>query len=422
MVRSRRLAVGMWLLVAFAVLGGGQPATAKFASLVIDAKTGTALEEYNADARNYPASLTKMMTLYLTFEALEAGRLTKAQRLRTSRHASVQAPSKLDLLPGETITVEQAILALTVKSANDAAVVLAEALGGTESHFALLMTEKARQLGMRATTFRNASGLPNPGQVTTARDMATLGRALVWNFPQYYQYFSAREFIFRGAVIPTHNHVLVEYDGADGLKTGYIHASGFNLVTSAMRNGRRLIGVVLGGQTIAQRDHAMMSLLDTGFAREIPVRDARYAVPETTSTSQEPVLQTVLNPEGTDEQPQPAPTPATPAFVTATAPTEDSTAADEIQETGWGIQVGAYVRVTLAQQAAHRALQRTQMLHKAIISISHVRVVGGIVYRARLMGLSEIQARKACVYLHRHRSECLLVAPGSDRTLAQVIQ
>src|SRR5208282_1168561 len=209
------------------------------------------------DGRTHPASLTKMMTLYLTFESLESGQLHKTQSLRVSAHAASQQPSKLELAAGETITVEQAILALTVKSANDAAVVLAEAIGGSESEFAQTMTQKARELGMTGTTFRNASGLPNPGQVTTARDMAKLARALIRDYPQYYGYFSAREFTFQGNEIPTHNHVLVEYEGADGLKTGYIHSSGFNLVTSAVRNGRRLIGVVMGGQTSSQRDHAM---------------------------------------------------------------------------------------------------------------------------------------------------------------------
>lgn len=422
MVSGWRRAVGIWLFGAFAALGGVQPAAAKFASIVIDAQSGTVLEAYNADARNYPASLTKMMTLYLTFEALEAGRLTVAQRLITSAHASVQAPTRLGLEPGESITVEQAILALTVKSANDAAVVLAEALGGTESRFAQLMTLKARELGMGATTFRNASGLPNLGQVTTARDMVTLGHALIRDFPQYYHYFSAREFVFRGTVIPTHNHVLVNYDGADGLKTGYIHASGFNLVTSAVRNGRRLIGVVLGGKTIAQRDHAMISLLDTGFARQIPVRvrDTRYAISDTVPTSS--VLRTVANPEGTDEQTQPAQALPTPTLATASIAAQDDTSADEVQDTGWGIQVGAYGRLSLARNAARRALHRIRILHKAIISVSHVRVARGVAYRARLMGLSESQAQKACAYLHRHKSPCLLVAPDKDRAVAKLVR
>jgi D-alanyl-D-alanine carboxypeptidase len=407
---SWRLVAVFWLLAALIAVGTAHPAAAKYASLVIDAKTGKVLESLNADGRHYPASLTKMMTLYLTFEALNKGKLSKNQRLRVSAHAAGQPPSKLDLTPGETITVEQAILALTVKSANDVAVVLGEALGGTESHFAQLMTQKARELGMRATTFRNASGLPNSGQVTTARDMATLARALIRDYPQYYGYFSAREFTFQGNTIATHNHVLTEYEGADGLKTGYIHASGFNLVTSAVRDGRRLIGVVLGGQTSSRRDHAMMRLLDMGFAKDSRVREASYQAEDKSLP--------VAKPAARVQHSEPAEAPH--ATVTTALATTEEGATDEIHETSWAIQVGAFARAALAQRAAEKAQRKTPVLAKSTIAVGHARVGGSTIYRARIVGLSENQARIACVYLHRHKGSCLLVAPGGDRAIAQV--
>lgn len=247
--------VGLWLCrsAILAVIAVGSilvvgKAFAGYATIVVDAKTGAVLSEQNADQANYPASLTKMMTLYLVFDALERHQLTLKQPIAVSRHAATQAPSRLGLTAGQTITVEQAILALVTKSANDAAVAIGEELGGTESRFAEMMTRRARRLGMSSTTFRNASGLPNPSQVTTARDIATLGRALWRDFPQYYPYFSRDRFTYRGRVIANHNVLLRTYPGADGIKTGYIRASGYNLAASAVRNGRRIVAVVLGGR------------------------------------------------------------------------------------------------------------------------------------------------------------------------------
>ena len=229
-------------------LGGAGKALAGYASIVVDAETGAVLSEQNADQRNYPASLTKMMTLYMVFDALERRQLALKQPIAVSRRAAGQAPSRLGLKAGQTITVEQAILALVTKSANDAATAVAEAIGGTELRFAEIMTRRARAIGMTSTTFRNASGLPDSRQVTTARDMATLSRALWRDFPQYYPYFSRERFTYRGRVIANHNNLLRSYAGADGIKTGYIRASGYNLAASAVRDGRRVIGVVLGGK------------------------------------------------------------------------------------------------------------------------------------------------------------------------------
>jgi D-alanyl-D-alanine carboxypeptidase len=231
-----------------------------YASIVVDANTGKVLEDTNADSLRHPASLTKVMTLYLLFEELDAGKLKLTTRLPVSEHAADQAPSKLDLKPGDSITVENAIRAVVTKSANDVAVVIAEALGGTESDFAKAMTRKARILGMAHTTYVNASGLPNDSQKTTARDQALLGRAIQERFPKYYDYFQTQHFTFRGRTIRGHNKLL-RVDGVDGIKTGYIRDSGFNLLTSMHRDGRYIVAAVFGGRTASWRDARMRDLI-----------------------------------------------------------------------------------------------------------------------------------------------------------------
>ncbi|MEQ1931368.1 MAG: D-alanyl-D-alanine carboxypeptidase family protein, partial [Parvularculaceae bacterium] len=238
----------------------------KYAAYVVEADTGDVLFQRYADDKRHPASLTKMMTLYLLFEELEAGRLTLASELSVSAQAAGQSPSKLGLTSGSTIDVETAIEALVVKSANDAAVVVAESISGAEWKFAQKMTEKAHALGMSRTTFKNASGLPNSRQITTARDLATLGRRLASDFPQYYRYFATDSFAWNGRTYRTHNMVTENYPGAEGLKTGYTRISGFNLATSATRDGHRLIGVVLGGKSVRSRDAHMRELLDGAYA------------------------------------------------------------------------------------------------------------------------------------------------------------
>lgn len=237
----------------------------RYSSIIVDAASGQVLSSANADEPRYPASLTKMMTLYMLFEALRDRRVTLNQYVPVSAWAAGQSPSKLGLVPGSLITVEQALLGLVTKSANDAAAALGELLGGDEERFAQLMTLRARSLGMSRTTFRNASGLPDWSQVTTARDMATLGRRLALDFPVYYQYFSTPNFVFRGRFIPNHDRMLQTYPGADGLKTGWIQASGHNLTTSAVRGGVRLVGVVLGAESSWERDQHMTALLDQGY-------------------------------------------------------------------------------------------------------------------------------------------------------------
>jgi D-alanyl-D-alanine carboxypeptidase len=233
-----------------------------YSSLVVDANSGAVLQATSADSLRHPASLTKIMTLYLLFERLEAGKIKMSSEMEVSPHAAAQAPSKLGLKPGQTIEVETAIRAIVTKSANDVAVVVAEALGGSEENFAKVMTAKARALGMTHTVYRDASGLPNDEQITTARDMTILARAMQDRFPQYYHYFATRTFKYRGEEMRNHNHLLGRVAGVDGMKTGYIHDSGFNIVVSMHRNGRHLIAVVFGGRSASARDARVESLLD----------------------------------------------------------------------------------------------------------------------------------------------------------------
>src|ERR1700744_2881119 len=232
-----------------------------FSEIIVDGNSGATLSSNSPDGSRHPASLTKIMTLYLLFERLDAGKIKLDTEMPVSEHASEQDPTKLGLMPGQTIRVEDAIKGLVTRSANDAAVVIAEAVGGDEKEFARLMTRKAHMLGMSKTIYRNASGLPDDEQVTTARDQATLGRAIQERFPRYYRYFSTASFTFRGHSIANHNHLLGTVEGVDGIKTGYTRSSGFNLVTSMRRGNRHLVGVVMGGRSGGSRDAIMRGLL-----------------------------------------------------------------------------------------------------------------------------------------------------------------
>lgn len=263
----RRPALALAIVLSFGLAGLPLKASADVSSVVVDARTGRLLYADDADAARYPASLTKMMTLYLLFEQLSRGEKKLSTRMRVSRRAASMPPTKLGLRPGSTISVRDAILALTTKSANDIAVVVAESLAGSESRFAKRMTAKARALGMRHTTFRNASGLHHPGQKTTARDMAILGRALLRDHPRYYANFGVRTFAYGKARYANHNRLLGTYRGVDGIKTGFTNASGYNLVASAKRRDVRVIGVVMGSPSSASRNALMTRLLDKGFRK-----------------------------------------------------------------------------------------------------------------------------------------------------------
>ena len=387
-------------------------------SIVIDAETGRILSEMNADAITYPASLTKMMTLYLTFEALNAGRLRLDQYLPVSTEAASKSPTKLHLVPGDSVQVHDLILGIVTKSANDAAAVLAEGLAGSEPAFADRMTAKARQLGMTSTVYRNASGLPDPEQRTTARDVAQLALALYHDFPREYRYFATREFFFRGRVILTHNHLLDWYEGADGIKTGYIGASGFNLAASAVRNGHRLIGVVMGGASAGSRDREMAALLDQGFS-EVGAGATLVAGREVPSPSAAPVVAETDQPE-----------PARPrekigqlakaarkiaAHLSPVAKAEAAPIAHQLRtpaETDrWSIQLGAFRDGTAAEQAARSAATVPGARGKPVQIVQPSKGGKEHVYRARLLNFSPQEAQGACAALHKKKIECSVVPP-----------
>ncbi|MGA8171253.1 MAG: D-alanyl-D-alanine carboxypeptidase family protein, partial [Methylocystis sp.] len=261
---------------ARASFGGGEMTTPRgVAAIVVDGNSGRTLFGVNENQQRHPASVTKVMTLYLLFEELEKGRLRLDSPLMISQHAAAQAPSKLGLEPGETIAVEHAIKAVVTKSANDIAVAIAENIGGDEESFARMMTSKAHALGMHGTHFANASGLPNSEQLTTARDLAVLGRAIQDRFPRYYRFFSTHSFAYRGSIMRNHNHLLGRVEGMDGIKTGYTAASGFNLLTSVHRDGRHIVAVVLGGATAGARDRYMASLIEDHIEDGAGARTAR---------------------------------------------------------------------------------------------------------------------------------------------------
>lgn len=417
--RQSRKAFAFLALLALAVAAPGS-ALAKYASIVIDAETGQVLHAAGADTRNFPASLTKMMTLYMAFDAIEKGKLKLDQRIPVSAHAAGQAPSKLGLRPGSTVRLEDCILGMAVKSANDCAAAVGEAIGGTEANFARMMTERARQLGMTRTTFRNASGLPNAGQLSTARDMARLSQALIYDHAKYYHYFGERSFNFSGVTVAGHNRLMYRYPGMDGLKTGFIRASGFNLASSAVRDGRRLIGVVFGGQTAGWRDNHMAGLLDEAFAgRGTPVL---VASADRGRGSKPPQRNRPVEREEEDVAPKVVAAAAKAAGSIAsgagelvlprTAVAAPMAAAPKGRPSGWGIQVGAFNDRAAGQRAVSAATQRAgSLLDKAIPHVLEVSTAKGPIFRARLMGMDEKTARQACARLAKTGQGCLTVPP-----------
>jgi D-alanyl-D-alanine carboxypeptidase len=395
----------------FALVDG----SASYADLVIDAATGQILHATNPDSLRHPASLTKMMTLYLTFQALESGKLGLNQYLPISQNAAEQSPSKLGLRPGQRIRVEDAILGLVTESANDAAVVLGEWLGGSEAGFAQLMTRQAHALGMAHTRFDNPSGLPDPDQVTTARDMAVLGHSLIVHFPQFYPYFSHDSFTYAGINHHNHNHLMDRYDGMDGIKTGYIRASGFNLVASAKRGSTRLIGVVFGGHSATMRDNQMAQLLDQCFVLSAKDRAARPPLVAGTVDDAQGDGDNNAR-EGNDYV-------ALPAKVAAIFPPKPDPAAipparqDALAQTAskggvWGIQIGAYNDPAIGKQALSGLVNSMpQLLGTGDQQIQKVSAGSTAVYRARLMQLDQQTAQTVCAYLIQHSQPCLTVGP-----------
>jgi len=442
-VPSRR-AIGFFAALVGLVLAQAPTAQAgTSAAIVIDAASGTVLYESNADARAYPASLTKMMTLYMLFEALESGRPRLDKRLEVSRHAASMGETNIDLRRGDGLTVKQAIRAIVVRSANDASAVVAEALGGGEGKFAEMMTGKARRLGMTQTRFRNASGLPDPAQRTTARDIAILARALLTDFPQYYRYFNERKFSFRGRTYISHNRLMGAYPGADGLKTGYIRASGYNLAASAKRDGRRVIVVVLGGRSAGARDIQTARLLDKGFAtlrKQAAVRSAGAdgaAAPEsktvsasTTQLATPPPAKPVRASVAAADLPLPGSKPvlvaaADPAVAPAPNPGDTrAPALDPGRErlvTGgrWAIQVGAYSKFAPAHAAAQKAMKvLARLLAGGRIVIDERPGENGMLYRARIAGLTQKMAQAACRELKSKKNGCLVFSPGTAMAMS----
>ena len=398
--RKRLLPVLAMVCLALTMinLSAASAAAPKYAAIVINGDTGRVLHSRQADSRRYPASLTKIMTLYMVFERLRDGKMSLSTRLKVSRRAARQPPSKLGLAVGDTITVEQAIKALVTKSANDVAATVAENISGSELSFAKAMTRRARSLGMTRTNFRNASGLPNRRQISTARDMATLAIAIQRDFPRYYKYFKTRSFRFRGRVYRNHNRLLGRYEGTTGIKTGYIGASGFNLVASVNRSGRHLIGVVFGGRTGRSRDRQMVRLLDKGFKR-LPVVMAA-AKPPLPQPRPGAAVAAIAGPATAQTGS------ATPTMARVVASVDRPSA-----ELGlWGIQVGAYSSATPATEIIQNARKKLpDLLGHTTISVEGVDRPHGRVFRARLVGLDERGAREACSQLRRQGLPCMPV-------------
>jgi D-alanyl-D-alanine carboxypeptidase len=437
----------------------------RYAALIMNPETGEVYHEKDADARRYPASLTKMMTLYLLFEALESEKLSLRTKLRVSEYASTMPQTNLSLSPGDEIPVETAIKSLVVRSANDVSVVVAEALGGDVDNFATMMTIKAHQLGMSKTQFANPNGLPNASQYTTARDMAKLGIALKRDFPQYYPYFAVREFSWAGTSYYTHNRVMLRYAGVDGIKTGFIGTSGFNLVTSCKRGGRPLIGVVMGGSSGRWRDDRMITLLNEGYkivasrgatrGKMVPANlplakdgsepvaeaaspdaPAETAAMEEPTQPQSPVVAKPVETAPAKPQAAPPPVPAAstapvkktvlaaPPVNNATPETPKTAAAAPliavkptvlkapdavlpVVVTNWGIQVGAFSTKKLATQAGQKAFRAAkEHLQGAKIVILPPQKSGPQMHRVRLENITEYQATKACELLSSSNVAC----------------
>lgn len=395
-------------------------ANAKYAGIVIDARTGKTLYSYKADSRRYPASLTKMMTLYMMFDAMRQGKLKKNTRIRVSKHAASMVPSKLGIKPGGSLTAEQAIYALVTKSANDVAAAVAEHLGRTESNFAVMMTRKARRLGMKSTTFKNASGLPNSAQVTTARDMARLGLALQEHFPKQFKYFKTRQFKYGRSRFRNHNRLLGRIKGVDGIKTGYTRASGFNLVSSVNTNGRRIVAVVLGGRSGKSRNAQMTKLINQ-YLRKASRRGngnliakaspSAFAAPKTASIasiapSRLPFPQLAQRPEiQTDAVATAyAPVPRPRANVDPTIAT-----ASTKPRSGWIIQIAALE----TQAEALDYLRNAQTKANAVLSkhdpFVEVFEKGATTWhRARFAGFdSKSDAWNACANLKKYNYDCM---------------
>ena len=383
---------GLFILLLVIGLFAPTVGMAKYAAIVIHSDTGKILHGTNVDTRNYPASLTKMMTLFMVFEALKAGKWELTTHLKVSHRAARQPASRLGLRVGQTIQVEDAILALITKSANDVAVVVAENMHKTERNFALSMTAKARQIGMKRTIFRNASGLPHRGQLSTARDMARLAQILIQRHQIYYHYFSRSYFSYNGKKYRNHNKMLTTYDGVDGIKTGYIRASGFNLVASAKRRDTRLIGVIFGGKSSTHRNKLMTLFLNKGFrindglTSKVRIAQSDSPRPSNKNSKVKPTLEPNNN----------------------------------ISTLHWAVQVGAYKRYAQARKSAKVAINLApQYLRRGLIRIVPLKSRRGrTLYRSRIYGLKKRTAFAACRALEKKNRPCLELRNNKGTQLA----
>lgn len=374
-------------LLSCALVSG---AHASVSSIIIDAETGDVLLSSNADSLRYPASLTKLMTLYITFNALDKGLIKFEDKLPVSRNAANRSPSKLGLKKGETITVRDAVLALIVKSANDCATVLAEGLGYSEENFAKTMTEVAQELGMKNTTFKNASGLPNRAQKTTARDMALLGAAMYHHFPEYYKLFATKKFTYNGRTYYTHNHLLKSFEGADGMKTGFTNAAGYNIVTSAERDGHRVIAVTMGHNTIRQRDTKVASLMKKGL-QKLAMSDHIEA----------PNLYANADTHTYGE----------PSLIEAATVADEAPASDV-----WAVQIGAFSNYAKARNYAISVKKQLKMAG-AEIDIEPAQKGSAVIYRSKLVGFEKNEADKTCNSLKKSNKSCIVIASSENQQL-----
>lgn len=412
-------------MTATLVVAAPLTAMAGSATLILDARTGKVLTSENGDTLNHPASLTKMMTIYMAFEAMDRGKMTWNTPIVMSKYAASRPPTKLGVRPGTTITVREAILGMITKSANDAAAAMGEKLGGSESNFARMMTQKARQLGMSRTVFTNASGLPDSRQVTTARDMSTLAVALMRNYPNEYRLFSTASFNFRGKQIRGHNNLMYRYQGMDGIKTGYTNASGFNLVSAVRDGNRRVVGVVMGGRTARSRDAIMENLLDKYLGRAssggklVASVNARQPVEVASAAAASDLPLPATAPRSNEL----APPPQALGYLGDTVPMERPTALDEMANAGkpaasrpvangeWQIQISAApsddaarALLALAKAEGGAALKTASPYTEAVGSGSSK------VYRARFVGFqSRDAATSACDALKKRSYDCMLL-------------
>ena len=398
---------------------------AKYAAIVIEENTGQVLFARNPDSLRYPASLTKIMTLYLLFEDIDAGRINLNNLIPVSKVAAGRSPSKLYLKPGQEISVKQAIYALITKSANDVATAVAEKLSGTERKFAKRMSRKARSLGMNRTTFRNASGLPHSQQRSTARDMARLAIAIRRDFPKYFKYFSTKSFNWKGRKFNNHNKLLSNFDGTDGIKTGYINASGFNLVATVKRNNSRLVGVIFGGKTSRSRDAHMIDILERQFKRFKSIQDHQQlaalptklpasapsrstATPEIIPQSKSIKVKRLTDNTVTDE---------TPEFLGTQPASSLIHSAKATKTPQWSVQIGNFAQRVNAHKAAIRA---RRMADSALgMTPAHLTLVSRgemPLWRVRFNDLEGVQARSACAALFAEGSPCIALRSANSNS------